>query len=94
MTYLGWSTQSEESCYVSQFLYFKKSVVASQNFCLVGYFRSFCSLVCSSDYNVIHCASNNYHFRAVRDALDFKHSIEQPERNIDVRISSDLFQRI
>jgi hypothetical protein len=39
-------------------------------------------------------ASNNYHFRAVRDALDFKRSIEQPERNIDVRISSDLFERI
>ena len=37
-------------------------------------------------------ASNNYHFRAVCDALDFKYSIEQPERNIDVRISSDLFQ--
>ena len=39
-------------------------------------------------------ASNNYHFRAVRDALDFKHSIEQPKRNIDVHFSSDLFQRI
>ena len=38
--------------------------------------------------------SNNYNFHAVRDALDFKCSIEQPERNIDVRISSDLFERI
>ena len=39
-------------------------------------------------------ASNNYHFRAVRDALDFQRSIEQPEMNIDMRISADLFQRI
>ena len=39
-------------------------------------------------------ASNNYHFRAVHDALDFQRSIEQPELNIDVCISADLFQRI
>lgn len=39
-------------------------------------------------------ASNNYHFCAVHDALDFQHSVEQPEMNIDVRISADLFQRI
>lgn len=39
-------------------------------------------------------ASNNYHFRAVHDALDFQRSIEHPETNIDVRMSSNLFQRI
>lgn len=38
--------------------------------------------------------SNNYHFRAVHDALDFQRSIENPERNIDVRMSASLFQRI
>ena len=39
-------------------------------------------------------ASNNYHFRAVHDALDFQRSIEHPETNIDVRMSSNLFQCI
>ena len=36
-------------------------------------------------------ASNNYHIRAVEDALDFQCSIEQPQRNIDVRMNTELF---
>ena len=42
-------------------------------------------------------ASNNYHFCAVRDVLDFQLSVEQPEMNIDVRIMqifSSKFRKI
>ena len=39
-------------------------------------------------------ASNNYHMRAVEDALDFQRSIERPQQNIDVLIIIELFHRI
>ena len=38
--------------------------------------------------------SNSYHYHAVQEGLDFQSSIEQPETNIDVRMSTELFQRI
>ena len=38
--------------------------------------------------------SNSYHYHAVQEGLDFQRSIEQPETNIDVRMSTELFQRI
>ena len=38
--------------------------------------------------------SNSYHFDAVQEGLDFQRSIEKPETNIDVRMSTEIVQRI
>ena len=39
-------------------------------------------------------ATNGYHIRAVEAGLDFQSSIEQPQLNTDVRMNTQLFNRI
>ena len=36
--------------------------------------------------------SNSYHFHAVQEGLDFQRSVKQPQTNIDVCMSTELFQ--